>query len=95
MAKFMIGLLMGVGIGLLIAPEKGEDTRESLAETAENLKNTFNKLVGRAKTKLSDLQGILEHEIDGLSETSRARINTILAETEENDAYKRELKAMN
>ena len=92
MTKFMVGLLIGVGVGILIAPEKGEDTRDSITETVENLKNTFYKLVGKAKTKLSALQGILEHEIDGLSETSRARINTILAEAEVNDENKRELK---
>ena len=48
MSRFMTGLLMGVGIGLLLAPEKGEDTRESIAETAGNLKDKFNRLVGRA-----------------------------------------------
>lgn len=94
MAKFMIGLLMGVGIGLLVAPEKGEDTRESIAETAGNLKDSFNKLVGRAKTQLDDLKGLLEEQVEGLSDDARARINTILKEAEPNDDYKREFKPL-
>lgn len=80
MSRFLTGLLMGVGIGLLVAPEKGEDTRESIAETAGNLKDKFNKLVGRAGAKLDDLKGLLENEIDGLSDDVRSRIRTILDE---------------
>lgn len=80
MSRFMTGLLMGVGIGLLIAPEKGEDTRESIAETAGNIKDKFNKMVGRASAKLDDLKGLLENEVDGLSDDVRSRIRTILEE---------------
>jgi len=78
MSRFMTGLLMGLGIGLLIAPEKGSETRESLAETAGNLKGKFDRLVGRAGAKLDDLKGLLEHEIDGLSDDVRSRIRNIL-----------------
>lgn len=80
MSRFMTGLLMGVGIGLLLAPEKGEDTRESIAETAGQLKDKFNRLVGRAGARLDDLKALLENEVDGLSEDVRSRIRTILDE---------------
>ena len=96
----MTGLLMGVGIGLLLAPEKGEDTRESIAETAGNLKDRFNRLVGRAGARLDDLKGLLENEVDGLSEDVRSRIRTILDEESDMSAsnrsssYKQEFKPM-
>ena len=32
MRKFVTGLLLGLGIGLLVAPMKGEETRKQLAE---------------------------------------------------------------
>jgi gas vesicle protein len=80
MSRFMTGLLMGVGIGLLLAPEKGADTRESIAETAGNLKDRFNRLVGRAGARIDDLKSLLENEVDGLSEDVRSRIRTILDE---------------
>ena len=78
--KFMTGLLLGVGIGLLLAPEKGEDTREAIAETADQWKTKWNKLVGKAGAKIDDLKGLLGKEIDGLSEDVRNRILTILDE---------------
>jgi gas vesicle protein len=90
MSKFMTGLLLGVGVGLLLAPEKGEDTRESIAETAEDWKKKWYKMMGKAETKIDDLKALLKSEISGLSDDVRSRINTILEEagsgTESNNA---------
>ena len=100
MSRFMTGLLMGVGIGLLLAPEKGEDTRESIAETAGNLKDRFNRLVGRAGARLDDLKDLLENEVEGLSDDVRSRIRTILDEEgtssrgNGHNSYKQEFKPM-
>ena len=80
MSKFLTGLLFGVGIGLLLAPEKGEDTRESIADTAEDWKNKFNKLVGKAGAQLDDVKKMLASEVSGLTDDARSRINTILEE---------------
>jgi len=76
----MTGLLLGVGIGLLLAPEKGEDTREAIADTAENWKNKWEKLLGKAATKVDDLKLLLAKEVSGLSDDVRNRILTILDE---------------
>ena len=102
MSRFMTGLLMGVGIGLLLAPEKGENTRESIAETAGNLKDKFNRLVGRAGARLDDLKGMLENEVEGMSDDVRSRIRTILDEEGNasnasgngSGSYKQEFKPM-
>jgi gas vesicle protein len=103
MSRFMTGLLMGVGIGLLLAPEKGEDTRESIAETAGTIKDKFNRLVGRAGARIDDLKGMLENEVEGMSDDVRSRIRTILDEAgSASDAsgnngsgsYKQEFKPM-
>jgi gas vesicle protein len=99
MSRFMTGLLMGVGIGLLLAPEKGEDTRESIAETANNLKDKFNRLVGRAGARIDDLKDLLEDEVEGLSDDVRSRIRTILDEEAAvagngSRSYKQEFKPM-
>ena len=80
MSKFLTGLLFGVGVGLLLAPEKGEDTRESIADTAEDWKNKFNKLVGKAGAHVDDVKKMLAGEISGLSDDAKSRINTILQE---------------
>lgn len=80
MSRFMTGLLLGVGIGLLLAPEKGEDTREALADTAESWKNKINRMVGRAGAKVEDLKKLLDTEVSGLSDEVRNRIRTMLDE---------------
>ena len=97
MGRFITGVLLGVGVGLLMAPEKGEDTRESLSETAGQLKDKFNRLVGRAGAQLDDVKKMLASEVSGLSDDVRSRINTILeeagdAEGEKNGSYKSEFK---
>ena len=98
MSRFMTGLLLGVGIGMLLAPEKGEDTRDSIAETAGNLKDKFNRLLGRAGARLDDLKGLLENEVEGLSDDVRSRIRTILDEESatagNGHSYKHEFKPM-
>jgi gas vesicle protein len=78
MSKFMVGALCGLVVGLLIAPEKGEDLRNDLVDTADKWKNRLNKLAGRAEADLDDLRALLDRNIDGLSEDVRHRILTIL-----------------
>lgn len=82
MTRFMTGLLLGVGIGILFAPGKGADTRESLADSACQLRDQFDKLVGRSAKELEDLKGLLEHEIAGLSDELRNRIRNLVEEEE-------------
>jgi len=77
----MTGALLGLAVGLLIAPEKGADTRGHIAETAEKWKHTWDKLVGRTGMELEDLRQIFEQEISGLSSDVRHRILTILEES--------------
>jgi gas vesicle protein len=83
MNKLFLGALAGLAIGLLIAPEKGSDLREDIADNATKLKNRLNRLVGRADARLDDLRDLLEQNIDGLAEDVRHRILTILDDATE------------
>ena len=76
----MTGALLGLAVGLLVAPEKGEDTRDSLADNYEKLKDKFLRLTGRAGARMDDLRALLGKEVEGISDDVRARINTILDE---------------
>jgi gas vesicle protein len=78
MSKFLTGAAIGLVIGLLIAPEKGEDLRNDIVDTADKWKERLNRLRGKANANLDDLRGLLDHEIDGLSEDLKHRILTIL-----------------
>ena len=85
-SKFFAGALVGVVAGLLLAPERGEDLRNDLAESAENWKRKFYRLSGKTGAELSDLKEILEDEVNGLSDDVRHRLLTILNETGESTA---------
>jgi gas vesicle protein len=40
MKSFLFGLGLGIGLGVLFAPRSGEETRNSLADRANNLKTS-------------------------------------------------------
>ena len=79
-SKFFAGALVGVVAGLLLAPEKGEDLRSDIADSAEKWKRKFYRLTGKTGAELEDLRDMLEDEIEGLSDDVRSRIITILDE---------------
>ena len=83
MNKFLTGALLGVVAGLLLAPQKGEELREDIIDTADRLKRQLNKLVGRTDASLDELKGLLDKNIDGLNDDVKHRILTILDEAEE------------
>lgn len=54
------GALIGVGVGMLMAPSSGREIREDLGrrlrDGQERLKNGTERLVGRAKDKLEEAE---------------------------------------
>ena len=77
-SKFAAGALCGLVAGLLIAPERGEDLRNDIADTATKWKDKFDRLTGRAEMDLEDLRAVLDKNIDGLTDDVKHRILTIL-----------------
>ena len=80
-AGLLAGAAVGLLVGLLVAPEKGTELREDIADNAEKWKKKLYKMTGKANKELNDLRKTLEREIDGLSEDVRHRILTILDES--------------
>lgn len=66
--------LAGIAVGLLIAPAKGSETRQKIAESAESLKQKLRRLRHSANNELDELQEIFENEVDGLKEDVREKI---------------------
>ncbi len=45
MSKLLTGFVAGLIVGILIAPDKGSETRKRLSQRSADLKNKFNDLV--------------------------------------------------
>ncbi len=82
-SRFFAGALVGVAIGMLIAPEKGSELREDIADTADKWKTKLDKLRGKAEASLEDLRALLDKNVEGLSEDVKHRILTILDDASE------------
>lgn len=78
--SFLAGAALGLVAGLLLAPKKGEDLREELADNAKKLKDKLYKMTGEAGSELDDLKEMLEKKIEGLSDDMRYRLLTVLSE---------------
>lgn len=68
------GLVAGVAIGLLVAPASGDETRQKIADTADNIKKKLRRLRGSAGDELDELREIFETEVDGIKEDVRERV---------------------
>jgi gas vesicle protein len=72
--KTMLATLTGVIIGVLIAPAKGSETRQKLADSADNIKDKIRRLRGATNEELDELHEVFEHEISGLKDDIREKI---------------------
>ena len=70
----LAGLVAGVAIGVLTAPAEGKETRQRIADTADNLKKKLRHLRGVTVDELDELKDIFEKETEGLKEDVRARV---------------------
>lgn len=49
---FVLGFLAGAAVGLLLAPEKGEESRKKLRRKADELKKQYGETVDEVKEKV-------------------------------------------
>src|SRR5258707_4519780 len=70
----LAGLVAGVAIGVLTAPAEGKETRQRIADTADNLKKKLRQLRGVTADELDELKDIFERETEGLKSDVRERV---------------------
>jgi len=60
MNKLLIGFTTGLIVGLLFAPARGSETRETISNRGRELKNKFNDLVDSVSDKFDSIQDDVE-----------------------------------
>jgi len=89
----LAGLATGVLVGLLVAPDSGEETRKKIRYTAGNLRYRLGRLVGKGSDDLAELKRVFEHEVTGLKEDVRERILRLIDESKNSyDKFKNEVQ---
>lgn len=85
-SNIILGLIgataVGIAIGLLIAPEKGEDMRKKIIDTANDLGTKAGDLISAGKDKISEISGLVSKQADGLGNDVSKRANTVKTEWE-------------
>ena len=74
MSKILIGFSVGLITGLLFAPAKGSDTRDSISRKGREIKDKFNDLVDTFSDKIDQLQTESEVYAERTADHIRAEI---------------------
>jgi len=92
----LAGLATGVMVGLLVAPDSGEETRKKIRYTAGNWRYRISRIVGKGSDDLAELKRVFEHEVTGLKEDVRERILHLIDESKSSyDKFKSEVSQQN
>lgn len=71
---FIAGAAAGLTLGLLFAPEKGEETRRKLKETVGDATDSAKARARLARMELNDLKADLQDQAEDLKEDVRMKI---------------------
>ena len=84
-AKILVGALAGVAtglaIGILTAPDAGEETRRKIKRSAHDVQGRIRRVFGKGIDGLSELKYIFENEATGLKDDVRERILKLIDES--------------
>ena len=72
----LAGAAIGVGLGILFAPDKGEKTREKIKGNLDDLTDDF-------KSKLNSAKDKVENQFDDSSQNLKEKLDGVLASTSE------------
>lgn len=78
---FSTGILSGILLGILMAPEKGSETRKKLANQAEGLKKRIDNLLGKEDESLTEIRALLENETAEITRDVRLKLLQLINDT--------------
>ena len=76
------GTVVGVGLGILFAPDKGKNTRkkikDSVSDKVDELKEQLESLTKNLREKSSEIKGSLEQKVDNLLSESNYKSEDLI-----------------
>ncbi|PZP47346.1 MAG: hypothetical protein DI598_11100 [Pseudopedobacter saltans] len=77
------GIVAGAVVGLLLAPQSGKETRQKIADSAEDWKKKLKKFKNKSLSELDQLQDVFGKQVEGLSDDVREKVLTLIQESKE------------
>ena len=87
MGKFLRTLLIGVGVGLLIAPKRGEETRRLLTERFQQARNTLSGNTSQGRSGSSSGSGSQSREAQQLKRVAEVAEQKTMMDTPPTASY--------
>lgn len=70
----ILGVAVGVAIGILIAPDKGSETRKKLMNGAQDLADDIKEKLNEGAEKFQGMKELVETNIEQLKEKASASV---------------------
>jgi gas vesicle protein len=70
-SKVLVGFALGFVAGMLLAPDKGSETRKKIAQKGKDLKNKFNDFVDTIQDKYGEVVEEVEESVTEASSSVR------------------------
>lgn len=74
-SRLLTGFTLGLVVGILLAPEKGSDTRKKLTQKGVDLKNKFNDFIDSLSDKAEEVKDDLGDVADRTAQRARSMAN--------------------
>lgn len=83
-SRLLLGVLgaaaAGVVVGLLIAPDKGVETRKKISKKTKDFRDQVSQLIQSGKEYLNDVAETIEEEGEGLAQDAGKRFKKVKSE---------------
>ena len=81
MYKLLQGILLGIGVGILIAPDKGSETRRKLMNGFNDYKDDAEYYLldatDKVKSKAKDISGTVKSKASDFADSAKSKANNI------------------